>query len=834
MAGLKLRISLWSFGKNTQYLLALSFLMVAQLVAGCTGVVVPRSQATPQGTLSITSSSLPSGKAQTAYTARLTATGGTAPYTWSLASGSLPAGLTLSSSSGQISGMPSQAESSSFSVEVEDSSSPAQIAKEQLSIAVAAVTISVPITSSPAPSGQVGAPSLIAITVSPNIATVATGKSQQFSGTVTGTSNTAVAWSLSGTGCVGVACGTISASGLYAPPVIVPSPEIVTVKATSLADPTKSASAIVTIVAVISVLASISPTTAAVPTNGTQLFRATVTGTSNTAVSWSLTGPGCSGSACGTLSTSGSSVVYSAPIVAPSPATVRVVASSVADPTKSAAAGITVDPTTVVNVTPTNLSVTTGSAQQFAASVRGTPNTAVVWTVSGIGCSGPACGTISSSGLYTAPKAEPSSATFTITATSVLDSSRSASAEVTVIPPQAAGANYYVNAETGDDKYDGTSPTYISGNIGPWLTLHKAGLTAIAGATVHVADGTYEVNGTIGSPSSIETKNSGTANAWITYVSDNKWGAKIINTNPVNAPNNIAWLVRGDYQIVQDFDISGGPYTGIFVDGNHVRIIGNHLHDISSASCVYGSFVYVNSPYQYVDSIGNVMHDGGMTPWPSDCGLWHGIYYGGVTIGPVQYGQISNNIIYRVSGYGIHFWHKVSHIDVVNNLIFSNVKGGILIGASDGSTNDYFNISNNIVIYNSNMIDNSHGPASLGWGISQYVNGGQIGPHNTYLNNLLYENHASNGWGGSWSNQAESANPTGVISGTIRANPLLVNYQNSPRVPTIANGKVVFADADYHPTPASPAKDTGNVSVAPATNIDGVLWPQEKADIGPY
>ena len=228
------------------------------------------------------------------------------------------------------------------------------------------------------------------------------------------------------------------------------------------------------------------------------------------------------------------------------------------------------------------------------------------------------------------------------------------------------------------------------------------------------------------------------------------------------------------------------------------------------------------------------MHDGGMTPWPSDCGLWHGIYYGGVTIGPVQYGQISNNIIYRVSGYGIHFWHKVSHIDVVNNLIFSNVKGGILIGASDGSTNDYFNISNNIVIYNSNMIDNSHGPASLGWGISQYVNGGQIGPHNTYLNNLLYENHASNGWGGSWSNQAESANPTGVISGTIRANPLLVNYQNSPRVPTIANGKVVFADADYHPTPASPAKDTGNVSVAPATNIDGVLWPQEKADIGPY
>ena len=415
-------------------------------------------------------------------------------------------------------------------------------------------------------------------------------------------------------------------------------------------------------------------------------------------------------------------------------------------------------------------------------------------------------------------------------ARSVADAAVSSMAEVLPQPvPASSGANYYVNAEIGDDAYDGTSPTDTGGNVGPWLTLHKAGLSAGAGATVHVADGTYEVDGTIGSPTSIETKNSGTADAWITYVSDNKWGAKIINTNSAYASGNIAWLVRGDYQIVENFDISGGPYTGIFVDGNHVQLIGNHLHDMSSASCVAGSFIYANSPYQYIDSIGNVLHDGGMTPWPGDCSLWHGIYYGGVTNGPVQYGQISDNIIYRVSGYAIHFWHKVSHINVLNNLIFSNVKGGILIGASDGATNDYFNVSNNMVIYNSNMINNSHGPASVGWGILQYVSGGQIGSHNRYLNNLLYENHTSNGWGGSWSNQAGRANPTGVISGTITANPLLMNYQNSPETPTIVNGKIVFPGADYHPTPGSPAIDTGNAAVAPPTNIDGPLQ-----DIGPY
>ena len=398
----------------------------------------------------------------------------------------------------------------------------------------------------------------------------------------------------------------------------------------------------------------------------------------------------------------------------------------------------------------------------------------------------------------------------------------------------SSSSNYYVNAESGDDAYDGRSPTHISGKSGPWLTLHKAGLSAGAGATVHVADGTYEVDGTIGSPTSIETKNSGTADAWITYISDDKWGAKIININSVYAPGNIAWLVRGNYQIVENFDISGGPYTGIFVDGNHVQLIGNHLHDISSASCVPGSFIYVNSPYQYVDSIGNVMHDGGMTPWPSDCSLWHGIYYGGVSKGPVQYGQISNNIIYRISGYGIHLWHKVSHVNVLNNLIFSNVRGGILIGASDGATNDYFNVSNNMVIYNSNMINNSHGPASLGWGISEYVNGGQIGSHNTYLNNLLYENHTSNGWGGSWSNQAERANPTGVISGTITANPLLVNYQNNPGIPMIVNGKIVFPGADYHAIPGSPAKNKADIAVVPTIDIDRAQRPHDKADIGPY
>ncbi len=158
MTGLKQRSSMWSFGKNTAILLALVSLLVTQLVGGCAGGVLPGSHANPQPSpLAITSNSVPPAKAQTAYSATLTATGGTAPYTWSLASGSLPVGLSLSSSGGQISGTPSQAGSFSFTVEVTDSSAPVQSAKQQLSIPVAAVTTPIKINTSTLPSGQIAA-----------------------------------------------------------------------------------------------------------------------------------------------------------------------------------------------------------------------------------------------------------------------------------------------------------------------------------------------------------------------------------------------------------------------------------------------------------------------------------------------------------------------------------------------------------------------------------------------------------------------------------------------------------------------------------------------------
>ncbi len=70
--------------------------------------------------LSITTGSLPDGVQGTAYGATLTAAGGTTPYTWSIVSGSLPAGLTLASGTGTISGTPAAAGTSVFTAQVTD------------------------------------------------------------------------------------------------------------------------------------------------------------------------------------------------------------------------------------------------------------------------------------------------------------------------------------------------------------------------------------------------------------------------------------------------------------------------------------------------------------------------------------------------------------------------------------------------------------------------------------------------------------------------------------------------------------------------------------------
>jgi hypothetical protein len=91
--------------------------------------------------LFVTTTILSNATAGTAYSAVLSASGGTAPYSWTLTSGALPTGLSLSTT-GVISGMPTAQGSSSFTVRVTDSSTPVPLAASAtLSIAVSAPAV---------------------------------------------------------------------------------------------------------------------------------------------------------------------------------------------------------------------------------------------------------------------------------------------------------------------------------------------------------------------------------------------------------------------------------------------------------------------------------------------------------------------------------------------------------------------------------------------------------------------------------------------------------------------------------------------------------------------
>ncbi len=244
--------------------------------------------------------------------------------------------------------------------------------------------------------------------------------------------NTAVNWSVNGIAGGNSTVGTISATGAYTAPQNLLSPASVTLTATSVADPAKSASATANVMSDVAV--SLAPGSASVELGATRQFTAGVTGSGNPnrAVNWSVSGPGCSGAACGTVDSNG---LFTAPQILPLPASLTLTALSVADPSKSAAAAINATSTfTLIVSGPTN--VNAGASASYAATLTPAPNSnpsrVLSWSVAGVGCLGLACGNITGTGVYTAPALAPSPNIVSITGTPAADPSKAAALAVTI------------------------------------------------------------------------------------------------------------------------------------------------------------------------------------------------------------------------------------------------------------------------------------------------------------------------------------------------------------------------------------------------------------------
>lgn len=260
----------------------------------------------------------------------------------------------------------------------------------------------------------------ISVAVSPSSASVQLGSSQSFAATVSGTTTTTVTWSVVG----GSVNGTVTSAGVYTAPSAMPASSTVKVRATSTANTSVYGETTITLTQPPEVSVSVSPTTATVILGASKTFTATVTGSANTSVTWSVFG----GSVNGVVTTAG---VYTAPPAMPASSSVTLRATSVANELVSATVSITlVPPPITVSVSPSSATVQLGFTKQFAATVSGTANTAVNWSVLG----GAANGTITTAGVYIPPTSMPASPTVIVRATSVAAPASTASATITLTP----------------------------------------------------------------------------------------------------------------------------------------------------------------------------------------------------------------------------------------------------------------------------------------------------------------------------------------------------------------------------------------------------------------
>src|SRR6185437_7060332 len=201
-------------------------------------------------------------------------------------------------------------------------------------------------------------------------------------------------------------------------------------------------------------------------------------------------------------------------------------------------------PNVTVTLQPATASVPLGQTQQFTATVTGASSSAVNWSVNGVAGGNSVAGTISSSGLYTAPQSLPSPSSVTVRATSQTALSASGSARVqlqsgivvSVAPNSAnvalrASANFSatvtgagtssvavswsVNNVAGGNSILGTitatgadAATYTAPAVAPASASISVGASQIFSASLCIASGTaitWEVNSIAGGNSTVGT-----------------------------------------------------------------------------------------------------------------------------------------------------------------------------------------------------------------------------------------------------------------------------------------------------------------------------------------
>jgi methionine-rich copper-binding protein CopC len=460
----------------------------------------------PASAPTISTASLPSGTQNAAYSAVVQASGGTTPYTWSVSSGSLPVGLQLNSSTGAITGTPTTAGASSFTVQLVDASSNR-----------ASQTLSLTINAAPAPPSSGGSISLVQsgagegssvasvskAFASPNTAgnllivfvrMSTTTQTVTVSDTAGNSYSQAVSQVQSSDGhqihlfyAANIQGGANSVSAAFSGTNSHPWLAIYEYSGLSATNPLDKTAA-----AQGSSNAPSSGATAATSSANELVFSGvglpsstSITVTAGSAYVLAQQDAKSGGSRAATegamVSTAGA---YTGNFTLSAGTTwSAVVASFSATGSPAPISSVS------VSISPTSATLQTQATQQFSATVSGSSNTAVTWLVNGIASGNSTVGTISSTGLYQAPAAVPSSSV-TVTAQSVADTTKSASASITVV----------------------AAPSPVAVSISPTSASVQSGQSQQFSATVTGCSNTtatWQVNGIAGGNSSVGTISAG-------------------------------------------------------------------------------------------------------------------------------------------------------------------------------------------------------------------------------------------------------------------------------------------------------------------------------------
>ncbi len=221
-----------------------------------------------------------------------------------------------------------------------------------------------------------------------------------------------------------------------------------------------------------------------------------------------------------------------------------------------------------VSISPTTATVPPGATQQFTANVSNASDSTVTWQVDSVVGGNATDGTISTSGLYTAPTTIPGSGAVTITAVPAADTTKTASATVTVANPVSVSPGNVLVAVTATQQF--TATVNISNNTNTSVTWQVNGVAGgnstygtIGTGGLYTAPSTVPANATvtITAISEADSSKTGTATLQITAptlvisptgVSLTAGSQQVFAATSLQQPVKPAWSVTCASQTASD------------------------------------------------------------------------------------------------------------------------------------------------------------------------------------------------------------------------------------------------------------------------------------------